>query len=576
MKVIVAAKAGFCMGVRRAVDMVLEAPTQYPEPIYTYGPVIHNPQVLSLLEEKGICVLEELPPRGEGTVLIRAHGVPPESKRALSEAGFRILDATCPRVAKVQQIIKHHVARGAAAIIIGDADHPEVVGLQACAGSNGHIVSNLQELVRLPEFEQAVVVQQTTQSTELLEECSRWIREHRPHYRIFSTICDSTERRQAEVREMAPSVDAMIVVGGRQSGNTKRLAEISMQCGLPTYQVETAAELPESIARKAETVGITAGASTPNWIIKDVHRKLQRLPSRKRYLFSETSVRLQRFLLLTNLWVALGAACLCLGCSLLLQSPAVLSPVLIAFFYVHSMHTLNHLTGGKADKYNDPERGEFYEYYRGVLGGLAGISAAAALAFSFVSGWLAFALIAAMSLLGLLYNVPVVPRTLQAEKYIKIKDIPGSKTFLITLAWGVVTGLLPALGGGKTIGAREGVVFLLSSSLVFVRTAFFDILDMQGDRIVGRETLPLLLGEKRTIVYLKTLLALVLVGLAAAAALGLLPAFGFALLLCPVFLFLVLTLYRRRRMLPEIWLEFLVESHFVFIGLLALVWSLLG
>jgi 4-hydroxy-3-methylbut-2-enyl diphosphate reductase len=563
------------MGVRRAVDMVLEAPNKYPEPIYTFGPVIHNPQVLSLLQEKGICVLESLPERGEGTVLIRAHGVPPESKRQLSQAGFRVLDATCPRVAKVQQIIKHHVSRGAAAIILGDPDHPEVVGLLACAGDKGYVVSSLEELQQLPEFEQAVVVQQTTQSTALYRECTRWIEERLPHYRVFSTICDSTERRQSEVREMAPSVDAMIVVGGRQSGNTKRLAEISRECGLPTYHIETAAELPSRIAREAETVGITAGASTPNWIIKDVHRKLQRLPSRKRYLLSETSVRLQRFLLLTNLWVAFGAACLCYGCGLLLQARSVLLPALIAFFYVHSMHTLNHLTGGKADKYNDPERGEFYETHRVMLGSLAGVTGGAALAAAYAYGWLAFGLIAAMSLLGLLYNLPIPAPGMRTGNSFKIKDIPGSKTFLITLAWAAVTALIPALHQVPPLG-QTAAVFLLSASLVFVRTAFFDILDMQGDRIVGRETLPLLLGEKRTIRHLKTLLALVLAGLAAAAAFRVLPPFGYVLLMCPVFLFLVLALYNRRRMLPEIWLEFLVESHFALIGLLALIWSLLA
>ena len=125
------------MGVRRAVEMVLDAPAQYQKPIYTYGPLIHNPQVLELFAEKGVTVLDHIPEKGYGTVIIRAHGVPPEAKQALRQAGFRVIDATCPRVVKVQSIIKRNTRKGAAAIIIGDEDHPEVVGLMGHAGGRG-------------------------------------------------------------------------------------------------------------------------------------------------------------------------------------------------------------------------------------------------------------------------------------------------------------------------------------------------------------------------------------------------------------------------------------------------------
>ncbi|MCG8633824.1 MAG: 4-hydroxy-3-methylbut-2-enyl diphosphate reductase, partial [Desulfobacterales bacterium] len=139
MKISIAKTAGFCMGVRRAVDMVLDASNLSEEPIFTYGPLIHNPQVLDLLKGKGVTVLDEIPERGSGTVIVRAHGVPPEAKAALKAAGFTVVDATCPRVIKVQTIIGKHARLGHAAVIVGDQNHPEVVGLLGYAGEQGFV-----------------------------------------------------------------------------------------------------------------------------------------------------------------------------------------------------------------------------------------------------------------------------------------------------------------------------------------------------------------------------------------------------------------------------------------------------
>ena len=152
------------MGVRRAVELALDAPANYQKPIYTFGPLIHNPQVLALFAEKGVRVLDHIPDWGEGTVLIRAHGIPPATKRRLVEAGFKVIDATCPRVVKVQSIIKSHARKGFSVIIIGDQDHPEVVGLLGYAGERGHVAESLEALKALPVYDQAIIVAQTTQN----------------------------------------------------------------------------------------------------------------------------------------------------------------------------------------------------------------------------------------------------------------------------------------------------------------------------------------------------------------------------------------------------------------------------
>lgn len=573
MKLIIAKTAGFCMGVRRAVEMVLDAPGNHQKPIYTYGPLIHNPQVLDLLADKGISALDDVPDVGEGTILIRAHGIPPQTKDKLKRAGFDVIDATCPRVIKVQSIIRKHAARGHASIIVGDWDHPEVIGLLGYAGKNGHVIGTLEELKALPVFDRAILVAQTTQNARLFGQLKAWVEKNRQDYKVFDTICDSTNKRQAEVQELAECVEAVVVVGGKNSGNTQRLTEVAQRTGKPTFHIESEEDLDLQALAGARSIGITAGASTPNWVIKRVFRSLEALPYRSGRIWHRMIYTIERFLLLTNLYVSLGAGCLCYACTRLLQIGNSLPYVVIAVLYVQSMHLLNHLTGSRADRYNDPERGAFYRKYRYPLSLLAVAAGGGGLITAFRAGWVPFLLLLVMSLLGLSYNLQIVPEWLSRGKYRRIRDIPSSKTVLIAMAWGVVTAVLPFLAQTGTITASMVLVFLVSVGMVFTRTAFFDILDMQGDRVVGRETIPIIIGEKKAMRILKYILAITAGLLFAATAAGLVSSLGYALMICPAFLAMVIAAYRRRRMLPGGRLEFLVESHFVLTGVVAFFWQ---
>jgi 4-hydroxy-3-methylbut-2-enyl diphosphate reductase len=576
MKIIVAQTAGFCMGVRRAVEAALAAPQQRQEPIYTYGPLIHNPHVLALLASKGIRVLERIPEHGAGTVLIRAHGVPRRDKERLKQAGFTVIDATCPRVIRVQSIIRHHAKRGCATIILGDRDHPEVVGLLGHAGDKGVVVASLEELAALPAYDCAIIVAQTTQHLELFEAVKTWAARRRPHYKLFDTICDSTARRQTEIRQLAAQADAVIVVGGRDSGNTRRLAQIAAESGTPAVHIETEAELDPAVLAEAGTVAVTAGASTPNWIITGVLRAIEKLPSNREPAWKSALFTLQRVLLLTNLYLAAGAGALCWACIRLQGLPRALPHVWIAMLYVQSMHLLNHLTGTRADSYNDPERAQFYNRHRTWLGLTAALAGAAGLATASTTGLLPFGVLLVMSLLGLSYNLKIVPRGALGGRIRRIKDIPGSKTVLIALAWGLVTAGLPALSASPMRSVTALVVaFLVSTALVFVRTAFFDLLDIQGDRIVGKETLPILLGERRTLRLLYAALAGTALLLTCSAALGLVSSLGGWLALCPACSGAVLAAHDRGRFLPGIRLEFAIETNFMLAGVLTLLWRML-
>ena len=264
MKILVAKSSGFCMGVRRAVEMALDTTVDDENSFFTYGPLIHNPQVLNVLEEKGIRILDKVPTRSSGTVLIRAHGVPPETKAELRKSGLTLLDATCPRVIKIQAIIKKYARQDHAVIIFGDANHPEVIGLLGYAEKRGYVVNSLDQFEALPAFNKAIIVAQTTQNTKLFKDLIKRAQTKYPHYRVFETICDSTEKRQAEVKKLADSVDAVLIVGGRDSSNTRRLAEIAKQSGKPAFHIESDADLDSidsQILVSAPYIGITAGAS---------------------------------------------------------------------------------------------------------------------------------------------------------------------------------------------------------------------------------------------------------------------------------------------------------------------------
>jgi 4-hydroxy-3-methylbut-2-enyl diphosphate reductase len=572
MKIVIARTAGFCMGVKRAVEMALDAPALYKAPILTYGPLIHNPQVLELLEEKNIRILDQIPDSGSGTVIIRAHGVPPQEKEALVRSGFQVIDATCPRVIKVQQIIRKHVREGFPIVILGDADHPEVKGLKGFSENRGYVAADLEAFENLPVFEKAIVVAQTTYNSGMFEKIQAWAQRHRPTYRIFDTICDSTATRQEEVKKLAATCDLLIVVGGKTSGNTRRLAEVAENNGLKTLAIESDHDIDPAALESSRVVGITAGASTPNWVINRVVRRVESLSLKRGLWFRRALFSIQQAALLTNVYVALAAGSLCIACSRLQGVSRSRNHAAIAILYVFSMHILNNLTGTHADRYNDPDREKFYRKYRNVLAATALVSSLGSIWLSFQLGWLSFLTLLFMSVTGLSYNVPVIPKQFKWRMR-RLRDIPGSKTVLIAIAWGVVSALLPALSVSHVPMPGPVLVFLWSSGLVFVRTAFFDILDMQGDRIFGRETIPLVFGEKKTLrmlfVFLEIQAAIPVIG----ALIGWFPIWAVLLTICPALMGLIIGWHRAGHMMPGIRLEIRIETALVLSGLVALIFS---
>ena len=282
MNVEVAKTAGFCFGVKRAVDTVYQQIEQYRgEKIFTYGPIIHNEEVIKDLRSHGVEVLndeEELKTADADVVVIRSHGVAKYIYDILEERGITCVDATCPFVKKIHKIVAEKSAEGSYIVIVGNGEHPEVQGIRGWAGEQVTVVQTPEDAERfeLPDKDQKVcIVAQTTFNYNKFKELVEIISKKRYDIVVLNTICNATKERQTEARQIAARVDAMVVIGDKRSSNTQKLFEICKEECLNTYYIQTLDDLDINQLRSVESVGITAGASTPNKIIEEVQNNVR-------------------------------------------------------------------------------------------------------------------------------------------------------------------------------------------------------------------------------------------------------------------------------------------------------------
>ncbi len=280
MKVIKAKTAGFCFGVKRAVDTVYEQVDTCSGPIYTYGPIIHNEEVVKDMESKGVVVLrteEELDDISGGTVIIRSHGVEKRIYDKLEAKGICIVDATCPFVKKIHNIVQKESAAGKYILIIGSPDHPEVIGIRGWSGEHAAVVQNADDIenIDFSKNRKICVVSQTTFNYNKFKDLVEIIKKKSYDIIVLNTICNATKERQTEAESIAESVDAMIVIGDKHSSNTQKLFEICHRACNNTYYIQTLDDLDLNQLGSVETVGITAGASTPNNIIEEVQNNVR-------------------------------------------------------------------------------------------------------------------------------------------------------------------------------------------------------------------------------------------------------------------------------------------------------------
>ena len=281
MNVVLAKSAGFCFGVKRAVNMVYEEIEKSDAPIYTYGPIIHNDEVVKDFENKGVTVIKDLSqlddmPKGE--IIVRSHGISRREYEIMEEKGFTIIDATCPFVRKIHKLVDEHSKLGEHIVIIGNPNHPEVCGIKGWV--NGDEVTIIESKDEASEFtvnsdKKVCIVSQTTFNYNKFQELVEIIAKKEYNIIVLNTICNATEERQTEARRIAKEVDAMIVIGDKNSSNTQKLFEICNTECEKTYYIQTSKDMDFGLLKSINNVGITAGASTPNNIIEEVSKNVR-------------------------------------------------------------------------------------------------------------------------------------------------------------------------------------------------------------------------------------------------------------------------------------------------------------
>ncbi|GFN37125.1 bifunctional 4-hydroxy-3-methylbut-2-enyl diphosphate reductase/30S ribosomal protein S1 [Tepidimicrobium xylanilyticum] len=278
MKIYIAEHAGLCFGVKRAID-IAEKTIAEAGGVNTYslGPLVHNPYVVEKLNKNGLKIIDNIDSIKKGKIIIRSHGIPYNIQKKAEDLNLEIIDCTCPYVKSVQNRVKEYHNKGYKIIIIGDRNHPEVIGINGWCNNEGIIINEIEEAINLPAYKKVYIVSQTTNTHEKFEKLSNIIVQKSEEVKIFNTICNATNLRQKACIELAKKVDAMIVIGGYNSSNTNKLVEISKKYCNNVYHIELPKDLPLHEILKFNTIGITAGASTPDWIIKEVVNTMENI-----------------------------------------------------------------------------------------------------------------------------------------------------------------------------------------------------------------------------------------------------------------------------------------------------------
>ncbi|MBI5596724.1 MAG: 4-hydroxy-3-methylbut-2-enyl diphosphate reductase [Elusimicrobia bacterium] len=561
--VVLAKTAGFCPGVKKAIDRVLELAQAGKQPIYTLGPLIHNTQVIEMLEQKGIRAVETLAevPAGAGVIVLRAHGVTPELEAEVRALGLEVVDATCPLVKRVHSVIGQCAARGYATVIVGDKGHAEVTGLFGYAGKEAYIVAGPEEASKLPALGKVNIVAQTTQEEDVFRRTVEVVRSKARETVVSNTICKPTRDRQRETSELAGAVDLMIIVGAKHSANTARLTTLCRRLCPGTVHVETDEELDAGTVRAARRVAITAGASTPSWMTDRVLERVKKVRSREASSARTLLERALEFLIDSCAYAGLAAVGLTYVCMKLQGCRTDDRLLVMAGLFVFSLHIINRVAqkGGVAA---DSRKAALVHRLRRPLTVTAVASGLGTMGLALYLDGKLFAVVFLCWILGALYPF----RSLRGLT--GLIEFPGSRDIATALGWGFVCAYLPGLYQGIIFTKANYLAVLFAILLVFIRSVLLGLSAVHSDLIVGRENFYKALGPRTTYATLAGIQAL-LVGI-----LVLLLAMGWkgrlvGALLCGDLIFVAgSVLCYAKGVTKGFWAEIGVDGQFLLLALL--------
>ncbi len=560
------------MGVKRAVDKTLKE-SVFTKHIATFGPLIHNPQTLSLFQEKGVTIIDSPESAQAGTVIIRAHGVAPNVLRALrARPGVRICNATCPKVANVQGAIKKYSQMGYHTLIVGDSKHAEVMGLKGYAQSGCTVIANEQEAKTVRHHPKLLVISQTTFNWQRFETIAEIITAQNEDVVVKNTICDSTWQRQNEVKKLATIVDALIIIGGKNSANTQRLGSIASRLCRHVYTVENTNELPVAELRQFATIGVASGASTPTWLINEVVLFLKTMAkSGQKRMF-----HFMIFLLRTQLVPAAAGFILTLGFMHYLRFETNLLYPIISALYLLAMNQINNLLDLKFLRLLEPEKYYYFNTFRPFFITVSAISLAAVLlsAYGLARPFTAALFLSLAIIAGLVYKIRF-PLPGHKQPSFSLSDIPGSKDIVFSLAMAGVTILVPVLGQENLVHDWYNISFvcIFVITITLTNSFFRDIKNILDDKVIGNETIPVVIGKGRTYLLMSVLFAVLAFIVAVTAAAGFVHLRNLFFLLVTLYLAATVTIFSRIETdLNGETIALLSQMNYFIIGTAAYIW----
>lgn len=468
--VTVAPGAGFCPGVKKAIDCVLRLEASGKKPIYTIGPLIHNKQVTDMLGEKGISSIDKLEEAKDknGVLVIRAHGITPEFQKEVESQGMEVVDSTCPLVKKVHNVIDEYAKQGYYTVIVGDGGHAEVIGLLGYTRGKGYVIANAEEAEKLPHFDRVNIVSQTTQKEETFFKAAEAVKKKADICQVNNTVCQPTKQRQKETLELAKNADLVIVVGGKHSANTARLAKLCGELCPKVLHVESAEEIRKEDVLPPDHIFITAGASTPNWVIDNVSARVKDLRKEASSLFGMLA-KLWDFAVKSSLYTSFAAACLTYVCMKLSGAHNDLKLYLLSLLFVFTLTLANKTPQDMPSK---AKRGFLIPV---VLGGV--LAFLTALNYG-VWVWLP-------TLVFLILGAGAYPFR---SKITLFSRLPGTKDIVTALGWCFVCIYTPAASQGLLMSKSAWLAFTYGLLLVFIRSVILSIGSERKDIMLGKES----------------------------------------------------------------------------------------
>ena len=499
MKIELAKHSGFCTGVRNAVNRIVDEINNCDEDILINGPLIHSPQTVKILEKRGLKTIKAGDAIDNQIAAIRTHGTTWEEYRDINKRARKVINLTCSNVAYVHATVKKYSAKNYFTIILGDKDHAEVQGIASYASSGFFIVSNLDDIGRIPEAEKYVLVSQTTLDIEFFKKASSIIKDKLKNLEIENTICTATDDRQRDLyTAVKKGVDSIVVVGGKNSANTKRLAQIGIDNNIKTFHIETEEELVADDFADVRHVMVSAGASTPSWIVNNVLERLyeinyKRKKNRLYFLFKS----ILEFFIRTNLFSALITVFMTLAVMPCRIYECDMTMPFLSASFIFIMYSINNFFRPYELQLSKPFKYNLYSRHKYLLIILTAIALLYYLFFSLQSSYPAFILYLVVFICGFIYAIPSVAKIFYDTRNKPLRILFGVKSVITSLSW-AFTALIIPFSVHQYDYLQFASIFMIIFSIIFVRNILIDLTDYQGDLLLGIETVITIFGLKIT------------------------------------------------------------------------------